>query len=710
MAIKELSVFYKQFEAEQAAARERARRRRIEPDLLPRDVLARLEPDYRHFEILPLEEARSLEASDTVRLFLERKGRWEAVPNLRRREPGQKALAFRRRPAPMRGNGGRPRRPRAPLPVMSGTTVYREPSVSITRPAGKDPLKLGDRRHFGREIVFHTVQEGDTAETIARRVTGRSDPRLVLDYLDGKPVSRDQPLRPDAMVRVINGDTLRVGGGASNANVVQFAWQGPTTGTTAVAAENEGWEYAFPVLPGIYTLTVTAGESRHARTVEVVNPAKPKKSEVAVRVGVFFDGTGNNKDNDIPKGTDTNVARLFELFRANEGNETTTPVGTQNNLALYTKRIYLHGVGTEAGAENDSLEMATGSGAVSLIETALDELAGFLSNFSDQAGPRIVDVFGFSRGAASARDFVNRVNAKLSGSGVRVGFVGIFDTVGSFGLPGNDIDVRSDNPLLTAALGPAAMAASGMFNFNLSLESALRVVHLAARNEYRANFPLQSLRTGPGELPPPNMEEITVPGAHADVGGGYGPEITEELHHVERRELSYRIIGPPEQWQAELLRKKTALEAEARTMDAVLVYDGTSRNAVGEAIDTYWLARKRHVKPGLSNVYLHAMYAKAVESGVPFNDIDDQATKFPARFGIPEDLVPLFSRDLLTPKNETLITNIYTHRSDINWKDSKSITEWLTNHAESPRSRDVYFNDPEDAIKPSQANQKTDTI
>jgi len=202
------------------------------------------------------------------------------------------------------------------------------------------------------------------------------------------------------------------------------------------------------------------------------------------------------------------------------------------------------------------------------------------------------------------------------------------------------------------------------------------------------------------------MEEIAVPGAHADVGGGYGPEITEELHRVERRELSYRIIGPPEQWQAELLRKKAALEAEARTKDAVLIYDGTSRNAVGEAIDTYWLARKRHVKPGLSNVYLHAMYAKAVESGVPFNDIDDLAIKLPVRFGIPEDLEPLFSQDLLTPKNESLITNIYTHRSDIDWKDAKSITEWLAHYAESPRNRNVYYNCPDDATKPLKANRK----
>ncbi len=610
MAIKELSVFYKQFEAEQAAARERSRRRRIDPDLLPRDVLARLEPDYRHFEILPLEEARSLEASETVRLFLEHKGRWQAVPNLRRREPGQKALAFRRLPRETRAGGGIPRRPKkAALPSMANASSYQPaPSVSITRPR-QETLELGKGRDFGRQITCHTVREGDTVESIATQHTARPNPRALIDYSDGSLIRKDRPLRIDAIVRVHTGTTLLVGGGASNTDTVTLEWTGPTTGRETVAAES-GWEHRIPVQPGRYTLTVRAGEARDSRMVQILRPEKPKQTEVAVRVGVFFDGTGNNRENDIPRGTDTNISRLFDLYKGKLGPDATKDtIGEMDGLPLYSTKFYKYGVGTSPGHENDNLAMATGAGGVSLIMEVFSDLEKFLDFFTDREGPRIVDVFGFSRGAALARDFVNRVNERLSRQGVRVGFVGLFDTVSSFGIPGNDIDIRSDSPLLTPVLGGlAAAAATGSFNFDLGLESALKVVHLVAGNEYRSNFPLQSLRPGPGRMPPGNIEEIAVPGAHADVGGGYGPEVMMEYRRLKRREIHYRTVGPVRQWQEALLAQKTELENEAAGQGARLVYERTQKNAVGEAIDIYWFVRERPIKPGLSKVYLHAMY------------------------------------------------------------------------------------------------------
>ena len=707
MAIKELSVFYKQFEAEQAAARERARRRRIDPDLLPRDVLARLEPDYRHFEILPLEEARSLEASDTVRLFLERKGRWEAVPNLRRREPGQKALAFRRLPRETRAGGGTPRKPKkAALPSMANASSFQPaPSVSITRP-GQEILELGKGGDFGRQITYHTVREGDTVESIATLLTGRPNPRALIDYHDGSLIRKNRPLRIDAIVRVHTGTTLLVGGGASNTDTVTLEWTGPTTGRETVAAES-GWEHRIPVQPGRYTLTVRAGEARDSRMVQILRPEKPKQTEVAVRIGVFFDGTGNNRENDIPRGTDTNIARLFELYQVNPGEETVNPVGQLDGMDLYTHRFYQHGVGTITGKKNNDLAMGTGAGGVSRIEKAMSDIENFLLNFSDREGPRIVDVFGFSRGAALARDFVNRVNERLSRQGVRVGFVGLFDTVSSFGIPGNDIDIRSDSPLLTPVLGGlAAAAATGSFNFDLGPESALKVVHLVAGNEYRSNFPLQSLRPGPGRMPPGNIEEIAVPGAHADVGGGYGPEVMMEYRRLKRREIHYRTVGPVRQWQAALLAQKTELENEAAGQGARLVYEGTQKNAVDEAIDIYWFVRERPIKPGLSNVYLHAMYKKAEDAGVPMLSIRDMAENNPARFGIPPELISLFTDDCITPRNEPQILNHYAHRSDIDWTNADGLTEWLANRGGEPGERTVFYNEPENAIKPARPAQK----
>jgi hypothetical protein len=54
------------------------------------------------------------------------------------------------------------------------------------------------------------------------------------------------------------------------------------------------------------------------------------------------------------------------------------------------------------------------------------------------------------------------------------------------------------------------------FNLNLSDASASQIVQIDAANEMRSNFPLESLGNST------NMVEISMKGAHADIGGGYG--------------------------------------------------------------------------------------------------------------------------------------------------------------------------------------------
>lgn len=44
--------------------------------------------------------------------------------------------------------------------------------------------------------------------------------------------------------------------------------------------------------------------------------------------------------------------------------------------------------------------------------------------------------------------------------------------------------------------------------------------HLVAANEYRSSFDLVSALPSPGASVP-NIEEILLPGAHSDIGGGY---------------------------------------------------------------------------------------------------------------------------------------------------------------------------------------------
>ncbi|MFA0526098.1 DUF2235 domain-containing protein, partial [Vibrio sp. 10N.222.52.C3] len=83
--------------------------------------------------------------------------------------------------------------------------------------------------------------------------------------------------------------------------------------------------------------------------------------------------------------------------------------------------------------------------------------------------------------------------------GVSVRFLGLFDTVGSFYLAGNNDE--------------------GNFQLGLEPTMATTVLQLVAEHEYRKNFPLTSLSRD--NWLPDNFYQEHFPGCHTDVGGGY---------------------------------------------------------------------------------------------------------------------------------------------------------------------------------------------
>ena len=129
-----------------------------------------------------------------------------------------------------------------------------------------------------------------------------------------------------------------------------------------------------------------------------------------------------------------------------------------------------------------------------------------------------LSVFGFSRGAAQARAFVNWLYEvckrdgdrwTFAGITIRINFLGLLDTVASVGL--TDL---FDNGLL---IGHQSWA-----DDNLEIHPAVeQCVHYVAGHEVRACFPLDSVRVKSHY--PPNAKEVMYPGAHSDVGGGYAP-------------------------------------------------------------------------------------------------------------------------------------------------------------------------------------------
>jgi hypothetical protein len=75
----------------------------------------------------------------------------------------------------------------------------------------------------------------------------------------------------------------------------------------------------------------------------------------------------------------------------------------------------------------------------------------------------------------------------------------MFDPVGSYGAPGNANDLSRD----------------------FSSPTNIAVVQINAKNENRNLFDLQSLKMSNGEMSSPYWTEITLPGVHSDIGGGY---------------------------------------------------------------------------------------------------------------------------------------------------------------------------------------------
>jgi uncharacterized protein (DUF2235 family) len=138
-------------------------------------------------------------------------------------------------------------------------------------------------------------------------------------------------------------------------------------------------------------------------------------------------------------------------------------------------------------------------------------------------GDKDIDIIGFSRGASLAREFANMIYEKgivdttyrwdrndRSGQYNRVvdsrntlacspkiRFVGLFDTVGSFGIAGNDINIG-----IRMGLPP-------------NVEKAAQAI---ARDERRSQFPLTPLN---GPTARQQFSQQVFVGDHSDIGGGH---------------------------------------------------------------------------------------------------------------------------------------------------------------------------------------------
>lgn len=245
--------------------------------------------------------------------------------------------------------------------------------------------------------------------------------------------------------------------------------------------------------------------------------------KVTLEIGVFFDGTLNNTAN-AQAGSGggsyanarSNVSLLYPLYKNGERYTVRNSCG---RAARKFAAIYKQGIGTTAGESDwwpgNIVGAGTGTGRTGIearVFEACVDVGTAINRLSPGIEPEevILDVFGFSRGAAAARYFVNcfrqgyvdynayyldERNARLpEGRKIKIRYVGIFDTVAAVGSGSND-----DN---------------GSVNVHLATRQANRIFHLTAQHEYRRNFRLNH------NLPGGGVARAMI-GAHSDIGGGY---------------------------------------------------------------------------------------------------------------------------------------------------------------------------------------------
>lgn len=263
-------------------------------------------------------------------------------------------------------------------------------------------------------------------------------------------------------------------------------------------------------------------------------PTVPDKVEAmcdctkVIHYSVFFDGTGNNRQQEMAKPVDeralSNIAKLSTAHK--------------DNTSRGIVQQYIPGVGTpypEIGDKGGAIAMAFGKGGDKRIKKALALLDEEIAKVPNQQKILLINVvvFGFSRGAAQARAFVRDLSGLCQPEGgaytykgvpLRVAFAGIYDTVCS----------AYDNPVqgVFSKQGGHNGWADGMQLPPMVEQS----VHMMAAHEARIRFPLDSTRID--EAYPDNTIEVWYPGVHSDVGGGYAPGFQGRNNTISRFSLN----------------------------------------------------------------------------------------------------------------------------------------------------------------------------
>ncbi len=390
-----------------------------------------------------------------------------------------------------------------------------------------------------------------------------------------------------------------------------------------------------------------AGE-KMAVVAEAVEEKKEEKEKTHVKIwcSMFFDGTLNSRDNvNTKKSNPALNKKMVKKGSDSYGNDLSNVAKMEQYIKKESSEfdhvvsIYTEGPGTEAlqvievgdsprtqkkkkknggHRKDDAYGYAVGMGDTGVkakVTSGISKLTSEISDVVDKTtviDKLVIDVFGFSRGAAGARFFVHEVlneepsgfevkgtrirfegNAlfarlkrnsyEITADKVEIRFVGLYDTVASCGIGDNYFEHGTRILKLDHLKHPAVK----------------NVVHLASADEHRANFSLTSIASAGGK-----GKEVFLPGVHSDIGGGYAEHSPENF-----------VINSSDSRQV-LQQDRQALIDQGWYLPEQLFFDEPSSVADFFGFDTKLCASRNDISNKYSTIPLNIMADFAKEQGL----------------------------------------------------------------------------------------------
>ena len=470
--------------------------------------------------------------------------------------------------------------------------------------------------------------------------------------------------------------------------------------TIQLKVKNQLWKL---IDPPVTNMTSMVGEVEKA-----VNDTKKVKN---LTIGVFIDGTMNNRYNTIArenwerkrlqeKNKIDNTQNRLEVYATKEENVTKSnykygQTSYENDLSnpaiLFDNyfddnekvfKIYTEGMGTNTVTkgnyktgfkdkveaddykEDDGMGAAVAwgtSGIVERVKRAVEQTVSKINveGKKERIGIITIDVFGFSRGAASARHFVHeitkpaykartltgkkpipystkdisieiavddngnpvdekfikinmptngRLGYLLTQKGITIDrlvfrFAGLYDTVAHHGVyQGNDVDTLGLNTISS---------------------KAKHIVHMTAGDEHRYNFSLSRIPKSKNHI------ELNLPGVHCDVGGSYvegRPEGRPQGVKVQDIEGKH-VLGTEETISLfktfELEKLRTAVINEGWFLEDQIQIHSNYRTGIDKLV-----TNRAYVSNQYSFIPLHLMLKLAMERELEFTKKTIERYKF----------------------------------------------------------------------------------